>query len=60
MAITRYRITMALDFDNITKRDNVYDKVKIALANAKIADSWISGTVSKDEYSKPDTSSESI
>lgn len=60
MAITRYRITMGLDFDDVTKRDNIYTKIKTALANAKAADAWVGGNISKDEYTKPDTSTETV
>ena len=60
MAITRYRIMVSLDFDTAAKRDTVYDKMKVALANAKISDAWISGTITKDEYSRPDSSNESV
>lgn len=60
MAITRYRITVALDFDSATKRDTIYDKIKTALANAKASDAWISGSINKDEYTRPDQSSETV
>jgi|ADurb_Ile_03_Slu_FD_contig_31_1732304_length_269_multi_1_in_0_out_0_1 hypothetical protein len=60
MAITRYRITLALDFEDATKRDNIYNKIKTALANAKAADAWVSGNLNKDEYTRPDQSTETV
>ena len=60
MATTKYRITVSLEFDDATKRDNIYTKIKNALSTAKAADSWVNGTLTKDEYSRPDASSEGV
>ena len=60
MAITRYRITLSLDFDDTTKRDNIYNKIKTALSNAKAADAWVSGNLNKDEYTRPEQSTETV
>lgn len=60
MAITRYRITVALDFDSAARRDTVYDKIKAALANAKTSDAWVSGNINKDEYTRPEQSTETV
>lgn len=60
MAITRYRITLALDFGDVTRRDNIYNKIKTALSNAKAADAWVGGNLNKDEYTRPEQSTETV
>lgn len=58
--ITKYNIQIMLEFENQTNRDNVYTKLKTALASAKVSDAWSYGVVSKDEYSKSEKSQESV
>jgi hypothetical protein len=60
MAITRYRIVANLEFDDSTKRDTVYTKIKTALANAKTTDAWVTGSIQKDEYTRPEVSQETV
>jgi len=58
--ITKYRIVVDLIFTDVTKRDSVYNKIKIALANAKTTDSWETGNISKVESQLPDSASEVV
>ena len=58
--ITRYMIMLRLDFDSAIQRDNIFTKIKTALATTKIADPQTTGSLSKDEYSKPDQTTETV
>jgi hypothetical protein len=41
-------------------RDNVYNKLKTALSNAKISDAWTSGYLRKDEQIISDSTQETV
>jgi hypothetical protein len=58
--VTKYTIGLTMEFDDKTKRDNIYGKLKQALASAKIADSWTAATLQSNEFTKPEVTSEQI
>ena len=58
--ITMYRINLDLTFDDMSKRDNVYNKIKTALVNAKIADTWVDGNLQKIEQNQPENMVEPV
>jgi len=55
-----YRINLDLTFDDMSKRDNVYNKIKTALVNAKIADTWVDGNLQKIEQNQPENMVEPV
>lgn len=60
MAKTIYVITCRMEFATETARNNVYDKMKTALANAKSSDSWTNGMIRKDEQYVADSAQENV
>lgn len=60
MATTIYTITCRLEFTTATARDNVFAKMKTALANAKVSDTWSNGMIRKDEQTVADSAQETV
>ena len=60
MAITRYTMTMQLEFSTAEDRDAAYAKTKTWATNEKSGGKVVAGTLTKGEYVRPETSSESI
>lgn len=60
MATTRYVIRLALEFDDKVKRDTVVQKLKTALASAKVTDAWVSSSLTSDDYLKSDVTTETV
>jgi len=60
MAITRYTMTMQLEFSTAEDRDAAYAKAKTWATNEKSGGKVVAGTLTKGEYVRPETSSESI
>lgn len=53
-------IALTFDFATAIARDNVYNKIKTALANAKSADAWESGNLRKYESVAPESTQEAV
>jgi len=61
MAITRYTMTMQLEFSTAEDRDAAYAKARKTWATTeKSGGKVVAGTLTKGEYLRPETSSESI
>ena len=59
MAITRYTMTMQLEFSTAEDRDAAYAKARTWSTTEK-SGGVVAGTLTKGEYVRPETSSESI
>ena len=60
MAITRYTMTIQMEFASAQDRDAAYAKAKTWATNEKSGGKVAAGTLTKGEYIRPETSSESI
>jgi len=60
MAITRYTMTIQMEFASAEDRDAAYAKAKTWAATEKSGGKVIAGTLTKGEFIRPETSSESI
>ena len=60
MAITRYTMTMQLEFSTAEDRDAAYAKAKTWATTEKSVGKVVAGTLTKGAYVRPETSSESI
>ena len=60
MAITRYTMTMQLEFSTAEDRDAAYAKARSWTTAEAPCGKVVAGTLTKGEYVRPETSSESI
>ena len=60
MAITRYTMTMQLEFSTAEDRDAAYAKAKTWATNEKTGGKIASCQMQKGEYTKPEMSTETI
>ncbi len=60
MAITRYTMSLQLEFASAEDRDTAYAKAKTWAQNEKSGGKVAAGTLTKGEYIRPETSSESV
>lgn len=60
MAITRYTMTVQMEYATAEDRDAAYAKAKTWATNEKSGGKVVAGTLTKGEYVRPETSSESI
>lgn len=60
MPTIKYLINVRLEFDSSENRDAVYTKMKTSLGTAKSSNPWEKGQITKDEYTSPDITQESV
>lgn len=60
MAITRYTMSLQLEFSTAEDRDTAYSKAKTWAATEKSGGKVTAGTLTKGEFVRPEISSESI
>lgn len=60
MAITRYTMSVVMEFSDAAERDAAYSKAKTWATNEKSGGKVASAQMQKGEYTKPEMSSENI
>lgn len=60
MAITRYTMTVQMEFATAEDRDAAYTKAKTWATNEKTGGKVSAGTLTKGEFVRPENSSEAI
>jgi len=60
MAITRYTMTVQMEYATAEDRDAAYAKARKTWATTEKSGGVVAGTLTKGEYVRPETSSESI
>lgn len=60
MATTRYVLSLRVEFSSIDDRNKVYDRIKAETLSSKSDSTITLAEMHKEEYTKPDMSSEKL